>query len=272
MTSTTHQHSTTKPEIDMPEIAVNGHRITSNDIAMEMQYHPAKNPQLAVEQAAQALVIKHLLLERAAELGLANEAGGGNSEALIGQLIEKEAASPLATDDDCLRYFGANRTCFRSSDLIEVKHILLAADPEKMEHKSKVKALAFELLAQLRGNIELFADLATEYSACPSKEAGGCLGQVSKGQTVPEFERAIFRAEEGLLDNPVETPYGYHLVFIDRKIPGKQLEFDLVKEKVRQYLNETSQRIAIKQYISLLIGEAEITGIDLDAAQSPLLQ
>ena len=101
---------------------------------------------------------------------------------------------------------------------------------------------------------------------------GGRLGQLSNGQTVPEFERQVFSLPEGLAPSPIETRYGYHIVRIDRRVDGRRLAYDQVKDKIADYLNECVRRTALNQYVQQLIGKAEIIGIDLNATDSPLLQ
>lgn len=89
---------------------------------------------------------------------------------------------------------------------------------------------------------------------------------------MPEFERQVFAAEPGLMPRPVESRYGFHLVFIERKIPGRPLTYQSVKGKVAAYLNEKVRRKAISQYIRVLISEAMIEGYDFKVEQSSLLQ
>jgi len=58
-----------------------------------------------------------------------------------------------------------------------------------------------------------FASIAKQYSSCPSKKKGGDLGWFTKGQMVPEFEKATFNLNVGAMTNePVKTKFGYHIV------------------------------------------------------------
>jgi peptidyl-prolyl cis-trans isomerase C len=58
-----------------------------------------------------------------------------------------------------------------------------------------------------------FASIAKQYSSCPSKKKGGDLGWFTKGQMVPEFEKAAFNLNVGAMTNePVKTKFGYHIV------------------------------------------------------------
>jgi parvulin-like peptidyl-prolyl isomerase len=100
---------------------------------------------------------------------------------------------------------------------IGAAHILIPwqgamrADPTITRTKDEAKKLADEVMAKLRGGKEL-AELAPEYSSCPSKAKGGDLGTFGPGQMIPEFEQAVRAAKVGELVGPVETAFGWHLI------------------------------------------------------------
>jgi len=70
-----------------------------------------------------------------------------------------------------------------------------------------------DLKTQIVGGKD-FAELAAEFSACPSGKSGGSLGQFSKGQMVPEFDKIVFTEELNQVHGPVKTQFGYHLIEI----------------------------------------------------------
>ena len=110
-------------------------------------------------------------------------------------------------------------------------------------------------------------------SDCPSACEGGRLGQVTRGETTPEFEAALLTLEAGqTCAEPVQTRYGVHVLRLERKVNGQVLPFVQVRERIAAYLKESSGRRAVAQYVRLLAGEARISGFDIDAAASPLLQ
>ncbi len=256
-------------------ISVNGVEISDNEIGHELQYHPAADEHEALNAAINALIVRQVLLQEAARLGLdkaAAVASETEDEATIRALIEQEITLPTASDDDCRQYFSTNRQKFQTTPLLEVSHILLSAHPDDDKERMDVKILAEGLIEKLQQKPDLFGRYVKDYSECPSKETKGSLGQLSKGQTVPEFERIVFALPEGISAYPVESRYGFHIVRVDRRVEGRPLEYDHVEERIRTYLNEKVERKAISQYIHILIGQADIQGVDMDIPESFLLQ
>ncbi len=68
-----------------------------------------------------------------------------------------------------------------------------------------------ELKTQIEGGTD-FAELAKEHSSCPSGAQGGDLGSFGPGQMVPEFDQVVFSADIGVVQGPVKTQFGYHLL------------------------------------------------------------
>ena len=190
-------------------IYINGQMISGAQISAEMQYHPAQSQREAMLKAAESLIIGELLRQRAAELGLSVSADTveASDEDFIEALIAADVDIPQASDSECAQYYHALPQRFMSSTLLELRHILLACAPDDDEGRILGKQKAEALIEALRGG-ENFAALARAESACPSKEVGGSLGQISRGQTVPEFERQVFTAEPGLLPRPIESQIG----------------------------------------------------------------
>ncbi len=255
-------------------IHVNGREISSREINVESAHHqePGADPRHAWRRAAVALTVRELLVQRATCLGLEVPGDPEGLDGALDALIEREVHIPTADESDCRRWYEGNLETFRSPDLLEVRHILLAAAPQDLDGREAARELAESLIERLRAEPECFAALAATHSRCSSADSGGHLGQISRGQTVPEFEDAVLRMDPGLAARPVESRYGFHVVEVVQRIPGEQLPFDAVRYRVAEYLEEVSRRRAINQYIRLLAGEADIRGIDLDASESALIQ
>ena len=255
-------------------VTVNGIDIPHDAIARETQYHPAPKPVAAWQAAARALVVRELLLQEARRLGMAADPhsdGDGRreteEEALIRGLVEKEVAVPEPDEATCRRYYEQNRSRFRSETIFEAAHILFAAREDDAEAYAEARAAAVAALEDLKRRPEGFSALAKAHSACPSAEQGGNLGQVTAGQTTPEFEQALAALSPGeICQAPVKTRYGLHVIRLDRRIDGAELPFEAVARQIAEYLQENVTRRATAQYVARLVSKAEIAGIDLAGA------
>jgi peptidyl-prolyl cis-trans isomerase C len=257
-------------------ISVNGVRIPRDDISREAQNHQAASPAAAWTEAARALVVRELMLQEARRRAIqpepvTDEEGRHETdeEALVRALVERQVKTPVAEEADCRRYYEQNRPKFRSTDLYEAAHILIAANPRDAAQVEAGRQQALALIEILSRDPKGFADAARVSSACPSREQGGNLGQISRGQTVPEFERALAGLTPGALaPEPIQTRYGFHVVRFDRKVEGEVLPFELVAGRIAEYLNEACRRRAIAQYIAILAGEARVEGVALMTSDS----
>lgn len=261
----------------MHPVIVNGVEIAPSAIAAEMQYHPARSREAAWTAAAMALVLRALLLQEAVRLGIAaetvDEPEVGAEEALIEALLVAEVTTPEPDEATCQRYWAANRAKYRSPDLYEAAHILFPAPPEDPAARDAAKAAATETLKRLKEDPSCFAALARERSACPSGAQGGLLGQQSRGDLVPELETFVLALEEGqVCPVPVPTRYGFHVLRLDRLVRGKDLPFDRVASEIARHLVARSWQRAVSQYLRLLVGRAEISGLEIDGAETPLVQ
>ncbi|MAM11134.1 MAG: peptidylprolyl isomerase [Rhizobiaceae bacterium] len=262
------------------EISVNGVAIAESAILAEAQNHPADNPGAALKAAAEALVIRELLLQKAAEQQVsgtpARTADGRNEtaeDARIRALIEMAVDAPSADEPECRRFYENNRSRFRSEPIFEASHILVAANPADEAARRQARADAEQMISDLEAGVVRFGELARAHSACPSAEQDGNLGQLSPGSTVPEFEAVLMRLPEGeVTGSPVETRYGYHIIRMDRRIDGEQLPFEAVRPRIAAWLEAASWSKAVQQFIAVLAAEATIEGIEITGADGPLVQ
>ncbi|NOZ33234.1 MAG: peptidylprolyl isomerase [Alphaproteobacteria bacterium] len=263
-----------------PAVSVNGVIITDQEIRAETQQHPAKNPAEAYQMAARALAVRQLLLQEAARLNIVPQpktVGAGKTEtkedAAIRALIEAEVQTPVADEKTCRQYYAANPDRFKSDTIYEASHILFAASPKDRTKRKKARADAELTLKVLSDDPARFAALARANSDCPSAKEGGNLGQLTKGATVPEFETVLFAMKAGQISpGPVPTPFGFHVIWLERIIAGRQLPFSTQKARIAGWLEAASWSRAVSQYITILAGRAEIVGVDFDIAEGPLVQ
>lgn len=240
--------------------------VSETAIAQEMQHHRAITPELSRAGAARALVVRELLRQEVQRLGLASQIPSGSheteEEASIRVLLEREIEDRVPSDDDCRRYYAQNRERFRAPDRIRVRHILLGAAADDVTGRIHANAEGERLVAELKANPVLFADFAMRHSDCPSKEQGGELGWLQRGQTTPEFDRQIFRLRAGIAAFPVESRWGYHVVSVDEIQPGEALEYDEVHAQISDYLELQVRQRELQLYLLGLQEHYEVRGLE----------
>lgn len=258
----------------MMMVSVNGVEIPEPAIHREMQYHPANTATDAQFAAARALVIRELLLQeaRSAEINPDPDAAD-QEESQIQKLIARAIHVPDADLAACQRYYETHRDRFLSPMVHHVSHILLPAAPDDHVARQAALAQAEHLLTEIDNDPGAFTALAMIHSACPSRESGGDLGPIERGQTVPEFEKALARMALGeIAKRPLETRFGVHLLYLRTREGGELLPFGAVHAQIAEYLEQHVLRRAVSQYLQRLIGEADIHGLDLAGADTPLVQ
>jgi peptidyl-prolyl cis-trans isomerase C len=251
-------------------IAINGIAIDKGRIDYEARNHLHQADPHAC--AAYALAIRELLLQRARALGIAGAAGGEaeTEEGAIEALLAIEAPVPEPDESECRRHYEANIGRYSSGALVEAAHILFAVTPSAPVDAIRRQAEA--TLREARTEPERFGELAQSLSNCPSGAQGGNLGQLRRGDLVPELERALFAAAPGVLPRLVSSRYGFHVVRVMHTAPAQPLDFALVCPQIRASLTERVRTKAAEQYVRMLAAQAAVSGIDLGAAASPLLR
>ena len=225
------------------------------------------------ETTSELSAARELLRQRAVALGILDAAStdNGSIDQAIEALLGREVVTPTPTEEECRRYYDAHPREFASGDLVHVRHILFQVTPTV--RIPEIRARAEQTLNALLREPDRFAAVAAEMSNCPSGQHGGNLGQIGRGDTMPEFEKAIFRLRPtGLLRELVKTRHGFHIVAIDQRIPGQWLPFDMVRDDIAERLRAMVEEKALRQYISVLAGQADIQGADLDGTAIPLVQ
>jgi parvulin-like peptidyl-prolyl isomerase len=103
-----------------------------------------------------------------------------------------------------------------------------------------------------------FAKIASTMSESGSRDKGGDLGEVAKGDLVPELDQAVFNAQQGSVIGPIETKSAWHIVKVEQRLPSEVPGFDSVKDKLRQDASEETFQRDYKAYIETLRKDAFI--------------
>ncbi len=264
-------------DVELPQtiVAVNEIEIGQENIRREVQNHPAPSAAEAWQMAAQALVVRELLRQEATRLtitGTPKRDSDGRletmEEASLRELIDNQVMRPRADEATCRRYYEQNPTRFRSPDVFEASHILLAARRDDRAAYAQALKKAREIIGLLENNESAFPELAKVYSDCASARDGGNLGQVTRQTITPEFAAALLAQGPGEISRqPVETSYGVHVIQLHRRIAGRLLPFESVCDRISDYLTERCWRQSVAQYLFVLASQADIKGVELPTAE-----
>ena len=142
------------------------------------------------------------------------------------RLVEKlrsggklEAVAP--TEKEMKEFFETQKASLGNRPAtVSFRQIVVAPKPSA-EAKAKTKAQADSIVLELRRGAD-FATAARRFSQDPgSKDQGGSLNWFRRGVMVPEFERVAFGLKPGVVSDPVESPFGYHIIQVERVQPGE---------------------------------------------------
>lgn len=230
-------------------------------------------PAMPAPQSGAADIVRDLLATRAMALGLSPAVATSDvHDEAIERLLEEEVRVPEATEEECSRYYAVHEEEFTAGELIAARHILFAVTPGAPA--ASIRSKAEQVLHDVLSQPERFADLARENSNCPSGALGGDLGQLSRGQCAPEFEQALFDGSKtiGVLPRLVNTRFGFHVVCIDRRLPGQLVPYEHVRARIAAHLAARVQETALSQYVRMLAGAAGVEIPGVASATSPLVQ
>ncbi|MBP3580354.1 MAG: peptidyl-prolyl cis-trans isomerase [Clostridia bacterium] len=146
-----------------------------------------------------------------------------------------------ATEEEIKKYYDDNADKFNKGESVNASHILVESED-----------LAKELLSKINAGEISFEDAARQNSTCPSKENGGNLGEFTKGQMVPEFDKAVFEMKVGEITGPVKTQFGYHLIKLISKNEESSYSFEEIKGQLASMLNQEKQQAAFQSKVNQL--------------------
>lgn len=203
--------------------------------------------------------------------GVISEAAASAIDALLEQVL----MLPEPSEQACRRHHAAHASAFGAGERVRVRHILFAVTPgvDVAALRKRAEPIFLDLRCDDGRAGDAFAEAARRWSNCPSGQHGGDLGWLGRADCVPEFARELLgRTEVGVLPRIVHSRFGLHVVEVLEREHGVAPPFEAVHAAVATALRQQAYVTALRQYLRVLAGKADIDGVALDVADSPLVQ
>lgn len=265
------------PPPSFGEVRVNGVEIEPEAIAREIQHHPAPDAESAWVEAARALAVRELLLQEARRLRLdakaePDERGRleADDDALVRAVLEQEVEPERAGEAECRRYYEANTQRFRTPDLFDAAHILIEPEGEDEAAWAAAEARARAIADAVGDSAERFAEAGRTSSGCASARQDGSLGQIRRGELVPQVQAGLEALEEGTTGRePIRSRFGWHILRLQRRIPGQVLPFDIVHPRIRDMLEARSWTVGAARFVAALAAAGQVEGVLIGEGAAP---
>ncbi len=251
---------------------VNGKKITSdevNKILLEgtqgrfMSLPKEKQDELQ-KRVVDGIITQELVFADAKKNGVLESTEYKEELADITERIEKQLAAKVweqqelakveVSDKEKRDYYNKNKSEFVEKEKVHARHILVKEESEAKAIIKELKGLKGEKLK------EKFIELAQQKSTGPSAPKGGDLGYFPQGQMVPSFNDAVFAMKKGTITTtPVKSQFGYHVIYLEDKQPGKTLSFSEVENFIGQRLQMEKFKEKMEKKMAEMKKAAKIT-------------
>jgi foldase protein PrsA len=160
-----------------------------------------------------------------------------------GQLLEQKITQKVTKGKDKVsdaqigQYYERNKSKFAEPERRDLRIVLTKSDSRAQAARDA-----------LDGG-QSWSAVAKRYSIDQaSKNRGGRLEGVAKGQQEKALDEAIFKASRGELTGPVKTQFGFYVLEVEKVTSAKQRTLDQSKESIRQLLSSENQRKALDRF------------------------
>ena len=194
----------------------------------------------------------------------------------IEKLLDANLEIPQPSQDACHRHYNAHMSSYSDGERLHVRHILFAVTPgvNLVALRNRAETTLLDVRCHDgKSEQDAFANAASTLSNCPSGADGGDLGWLTSSDCAPEFGKELFgQSDVGVLPRLVHSRFGLHVVEVLQREAGMVQSFEAVQGAVAMTLRQNTFVAALRQYLSVLAAQAQIVGVVLETAQSPLVQ
>lgn len=259
---------------DKPIARIDGKPVMESDFLMflDLAYNPQQRMQIAMAEGAmqevqQTYLQTRLFEAKARKEGLDKDPAFARKRAimemdlLVRALFDRDGAALQekikVSDADVKAYYDGHADLFKTPETFTARHILVGTKDSPAANgkgltEAQAKAKVARIQAALKSGRKL-KDLVKVNSDDPgSKDKGGLYENIPFGSFQPEFEAAVRAQALGKVGQPVKTPYGYHLIQVEKITPAKLEPFEVSKEKAQQLATQARQEQVMKEFVDAI--------------------
>lgn len=161
-----------------------------------------------------------------------------------------------ATDAELRERYNREKESYRLPERAHLREIVILKPETGSIDEARTRAE--EVAAAARKSGTDFGNLATTMSESGTRDKGGDLGQVAKGDLIGALDSAVFNAAAGTIIGPIETKSGWHIVKVEQRLPSEVPGFESIKDRLRQDASQETFERDYKAYIETLRRDAYV--------------
>lgn len=162
------------------------------------------------------------------------------------------------TDPELRERYNREKERYRLPERAHLREIVVLKPEGDSAKMAEATQRASEIAEAARKPESDFANLATTMSESATRDRGGDLGEVAKGDLVEELDKAVFTAPSGAIIGPVESKSAWHIVRVEQRLPSEVPAFESVKDRLRKDASEETFQRDYRVYIENLRKDAFI--------------
>ena len=199
-----------------------------------------------------------LVLEARRRNLLASGSDSSQEREAVQQLLAAAAPVPQVSEEELASYYLEHQADFTVPETVTLHQILVPTENESRDVRRRLQKdpRSFEALARSR-------------SRGPEASTGGLMGTFARGQLPPELEAAAFALPAGAHSEPVKTAFGYHVLRVDGRQPGRARAFEECRDELRAELERRKGERAVRGFVQGLLARAKVNHEAVEAADIP---
>ena len=160
------------------------------------------------------------------------------------------------SDKELRERYDREKERYRLPERARLREIVILK-PDSMLALETARQHAQSIADQARNNAD-FSLLAQTASQAPNKDKGGDLGEVARGELLPELDKAVFNSQSGTVLGPIDAKSAWHIIKVEQRLPSEVPAFESIKDKLRKDASDDSWQRDYKAYIERLRKDAFI--------------